>query len=594
MDNSLMESITEQNDEFYPTPHNLIDRMLSNINFNFIRTVLEPSAGKGDIVEYMLEKNYDGWEYERYIKNLKCIDCIELDPQLRAILKYNYGAGRINAANNVLASLPEYESEKTKEQKMLYDEAIKAKRFASSDIVHIVYDDFLKYDPYKEYDLIIMNPPFSNGCAHLLKALEIQKNGGSIVCILNAETIKNPYSDQRQNLVKLLDKYNAKIEYVQDAFRHAERRTDVEIALVYVYIPKVERKSDIYEHMRKAEHLDDGDFSDESTELDVTDYIKSAVAHFNVEVKAGIELIRQYRALKPYLKKSLNEKVDPYSGYILRLTDTYDRDYSDDVSINSYLEKTRLKYWSALLKNPKFIGKLTSTLQEEYRRKIDRLKAYDFNEFNINELSIQIMAEVKTGIENEINVMFDKLSVSHSWHGEDSTNKHYFNGWATNKAWKIGKKVILPCCGVYNEWNGRPEVYKAIDVLSDIERIFNFFDGKMTADVDLELTLKNNFAAGNTKNVKCKFFEATFYKKGTVHIVFSNTELLERFNIYAARNRNWLPPSYGKKKYKDMAEDERKVIDSFQGESEYEKVMQRPTYYLSNNVEQFMLMAPTG
>jgi len=36
----------------------------------------------------------------------------------------------------------------------------------------------------KEYSLIILNPPFSNGCKHLLKALEMQqRNGGAVVCL---------------------------------------------------------------------------------------------------------------------------------------------------------------------------------------------------------------------------------------------------------------------------------------------------------------------------------------------------------------------------------------------------------------------------
>lgn len=66
-----------------------------------------------------------------------------------------------------------------------------------------------------------------------------------------------------------------------------------------------------------------------------------------------------------------------------------------------------------------------------------------------------------------------------------------------------------------------------------------------------------------TKNIPCKFFDVTFYKKGTVHIVFKCPELIDRFNIYAAQQRGWLPPCYGKKKYKDMDEEEKAVIDSF-------------------------------
>jgi len=40
-----------ENKDFYPTPNKLIRKMLSYIDFKRIRTVLEPSAGKGDLVE---------------------------------------------------------------------------------------------------------------------------------------------------------------------------------------------------------------------------------------------------------------------------------------------------------------------------------------------------------------------------------------------------------------------------------------------------------------------------------------------------------------------------------------------------------------
>ena len=118
-----------------------------------------------------------------------------------------------------------------------------------------------------------------------------------------------------------------------------------------------------------------------------------------------------------------------------------------------------------------------------------------------------------------------------------------------------------------------------------IERILNFFDGNLTADVDLSSTIEQAFKQNITKNVKCKFFDATFYKKGTVHIVFTCPELIDRFNIYAAQQRGWLPPSYGKKQYADMDAEEKAVVDSFQGAAEYAKVMQNPGYYLAAPVK---------
>lgn len=40
-------------DEFYPTPESLLSKVFSGMDWNKIQTVLEPSAGKGDIVDYL-------------------------------------------------------------------------------------------------------------------------------------------------------------------------------------------------------------------------------------------------------------------------------------------------------------------------------------------------------------------------------------------------------------------------------------------------------------------------------------------------------------------------------------------------------------
>ena len=49
--------------DFYPTPDNLIDKMLDGVNLSMIHSVLEPSAGKGDIVEHLKRKETETNEY---------------------------------------------------------------------------------------------------------------------------------------------------------------------------------------------------------------------------------------------------------------------------------------------------------------------------------------------------------------------------------------------------------------------------------------------------------------------------------------------------------------------------------------------------
>lgn len=548
--------------DFYPTPKDLARKMLAGIDWRMISNVLEPSAGKGDLVEAIFEAWRDDIAERcgRYnvssTMNRHSLDCIEIDTNLRTILR-----DKINRIQN-----PEED------------------KYEKYNFIRLVYDDFLKFKPFKKYDLIVMNPPFSNGAAHLLKAISIvEDDGGSIVCLLNAETIRNPFNESCKALKKKLDEYGAEVQFISNAFSGAERKTNVEIALIRVCIPEQTRESDIYNHMRAAEEKN-GEYIDidsTTTELDVTDYIKSAVAHFNVEANCGIEMIRQYYALKPYISITFDDK--DVRGSLLSLSVCGREDGGTCKSdINGYMRALRLKYWGALLRNPKFIGKLTSKARDNYQREIDKLKDYDFNEFNIGILSADIMSNVKSSIEDEIIAMFDRLTAAHSWYGEENGNRHYFDGWATNKAWKIGKKVILPCYGVFSEWDGRPRAYEAHDVLADIEKVLNYFDGNMTADVDLELRIRNNFDEGITRNIHCKLFDVTFYKKGTVHITFTNPDLIERFNIFAAQNRGWLPPSYGKKRYNDMSEADKKVVDSFQGRERYEEVLRKSGYFLTS------------
>ena len=97
----------------------------------------------------------------------------------------------------------------------------------------ILADDFLTYKPMHSFDLILMNPPFSNGDEHLLHAWEIMQTG-DICCLLNAETIKNPYT-QKRKLLKQIVEQNGSVEYLGNCFRHADRKTAVDVAMVRLH-----------------------------------------------------------------------------------------------------------------------------------------------------------------------------------------------------------------------------------------------------------------------------------------------------------------------------------------------------------------------
>ncbi len=588
----------QQTSEFYPTPKELAEKMVEGLDFDVIKTVLEPSAGKGDLIAAIAQRSR---VQRRYDYTTPEVDAIEIDPQLRKILAYNFSEEKEREIRCKIDDLQdkekfwnyekrEYENHLSETEKILLLQLREQKERFLSESLNIVHDNFLTYEAFKQYDLIIMNPPFSNGEKHLLKAIEVQKYGGSIVCLLNAETLRNPYTPARQALLQKLEEYDADIQYIKNAFENAERTARVDVALIKLSIPTLQQESDIYNKFKAAQEYEEIT-PETSMDLEVTDYIQNAINRYKVEIKSGIELIRQYRAFIPYMSRSF-DKEDGSIGKdpILELKVHSSRDSYKTASINDYVRCVRLKYWRALLSNKKFVSRLTSKLQEEYYSKVSSFADYDFSEFNIKILVSEMNSRIKRGIEEEIEVMYDKLTAEHSWYPETKKNRHYYDGWATNKAHKIDKKVIIPTYGVFDSWDGRPRTYKVYECLSDIERILNFLDGNMTANVDLRTVIDRYIGQGITKKIPCKFFQATFYKKGTVHLVFTCPELIERFNIYVAKNKAWLPPCYGKKRYSDLTEEEKTVIDSFQGEKEYNKVLEKTDYYLAPVTSNSVLM----
>lgn len=110
--------------------------------------------------------------------------------------------------------------------------------------------------------------------------------------------------------------------------------------------------------------------------------------------------------------------------------------------------------------------------------------------------------------------------------------------------------------------------------------------GSTNADHYLDVILQKAEKEQQTKNINFKFFTVTFYKKGTCHITFKDEELLKKFNIYGSQKKGWLPPCYGKKSYEDMTEEEKGVIDEFEGKESYQEVWSHPDQYLLNFPEQ--------
>lgn len=444
MNAEMMISTEAARDGFYPTPPSIAGKMISGIDFRFISSVLEPSAGKGNLVSAFARAFHchrNGREID--------VDCCEIDPYLRQILKYEFSEEKKHEYWEQHRPLDRMGYDKmTPEQRAEKSRLEREARIIGNTHVHIVHDDFLTFRTHKPYSLILMNPPFADGDLHLLRAIEMQDNGGSIVCLLNAETLRNPYTASRQLLARKLESLEAKVEYINDAFSSdAERKARVDVAIIRIHIPNKTPESTIYSRMKAAVEQEEEIPDPEIEALVPGDYLEQAVRLYRVEVDATMELVKEYRALSPFMSSS----IDPEDGFgsepILKLIVDRDSSYSS-LDIGKYMRLVRLKYWTALFKNKKFTGKLTSALAERYRSEVEKMADYEFSLFNIKQVLFDMQAAMKTGVEDAIMDLFEKLTVEHSWFPECQQNIHYYNGWKTNKAHKIGKKCIIPTSGI--------------------------------------------------------------------------------------------------------------------------------------------------
>ena len=518
---------------FYPTPPSLTSRMLDGIRWDYISTVLEPSAGKGDIADAINQKwkIYRGRGWDRSEKPAD-IDCIEVDPNLRAILK---------------------------------DKGLR-----------VVHDDFMTYSTCKKYSLIVMNPPFDSGAKHILRAMQLLQDGGQLIALCNAETLQNPCTNERDLLLRKLTENNAEIEYIQDAFVNAERKTKVATAMIKYKQPESELSHLILDHLKPAHKYVDMP-EEEAQALTKSDFVEAILDRYNYEVETAIHLIQETEACQRVLNQPVVSKDTSYASSPFELN----MGHNTRASVNEAVKRIRKKYWAALFTSPQFMNQLTSNLRDMLNKRVEELADYEFSKFNILEIMQQMNASMNEGVEQTIMGLFDEWTRKYHW-DDHSTNRHYFDGWKTNDAFAVNKKVIIPMYA-YSQWSGTFELdYTCRDKLADIERVFNYLDGGRTPEIPLRDVLIKATEEHQTKKIETKYFFLTFHKKGTCHLEFRDMNILARFNIFAARGKNWLPPSFGKKKYKDMTEEEQKVAASFMGSADkYDKVVQYAHYFLA-------------
>ena len=516
------------NPDFYPTPKILAKRMLEKIK-GHPKRILEPSAGKGDLVDAILD-HFDGYRMGRAE-----VFCIEADPVLQATLRGSR---------------------------------------------HTVIDsDFLEFAGPDKFDALVMNPPFSEGDKHLLKAIDIMYRG-EIVCLINAETLRNPHTNTRKLLARRLEELEAEIEFIEGAFQDAERSTGVDVALVYI---RIENSVD-NDLFAGADDIDEGctESVSDNHELATGKGIAEIVAEYSQVVQLGTETIVSFYRNYPKTHKYLT--LNDVGGKLSSRRDGKDRTTLMQNAVNRLVADVRVDFWRKVLDLREVRSRMTSKKMSEFEHALSQHSQLDFTEKNIRCFVLNLIGGYEQTLTEAVIEIFDKLSDRHSYRGGDNEkNIHYFNGWKTNKSFKVGKRVVVPFPGghgssaFYDHDFGKWKLgWEAARELRDIDTVMNYFDG-MNGYISLKQAIEDTFARGESSGYST-YFKFTCHKKGTVHLTFLDDDILRRFNVVACRGKGWLPEDYGKKSYTDMDAEEKAVVEAFEGQAVYQSRLGLPEF----------------
>lgn len=476
--------------EFFPTPSALAWKIcqpyLAAIEAGTIKSVCDPSAGKGDLLRPFVGKH-------------ATLYAIERAPELRAILA---------AAND-------------KEEHWRRDKP--------KPHFKVIGDDVFEYSGRHRFDLIVMNPPFSNGDDHLRRAIELLAPSGHLACILNAETVRRPNRLQAV-VVDALKAMGATFEYVSDAFKQAERKTAVEV--VIIRLQRAARDVTAFDFTgakieKTRSYIDDLSPSDIEGQIAKQDTIGNMALCFDNAALALEELSNCWKRAEFYLN-GLGiplEKVAPIET----------RSPCHPSNVNSMIDAVTEEAWVKVIDRCKLSHLFTQRMQTDFGTFMQAQGSLDFNPTNIRALLRTLMASRSQISEQCILDVFDKMC------SYDKANKIHHEGWKTNSAHKVNKKVILPCFISFS-WGFNLRYGSERGELGDIDKALCHVTGKPYESIaTVAQTLDDAFRKRDGETTaESEFFRLRWFKKGTLHLVFRDPKTWELFNLAAAKGRGWL------------------------------------------------------
>lgn len=460
------------NRDFYPTPEDLLHQILSGVSLSG-QVILEPSAGSGNIVDYCHQFGAK--------KILAC----EIDERLRKILN-----GKCKLISNDFMTV------------------------TSDQISHI--------------DMIIMNPPFSKDVQHISHAFKIAPAGCTIIAQCNAETLKNRYSSYREELKSIIDQYGS-YYFIKDAYKQAERTTDVEIAIITIIKPGI-----------SSEDQYSGFFMDDETEQQ-----ENGIISYNL-VRDTVN--RYVETMKLFDKQlEIAVKINSMSGSFLKSKIGFRCTIDEqEITRNEFRKDLQKSSWQFIFNKMGMEKYMTKSLKEDMNRFVEKQETVPFSMRNVYKM-IEIVVGTHGGrMEKALLEVFDNLTQHYH------ENRYHVEGWKTNSHYLIGQKFIIPYMINTNWGGGMGLVYQSghswSERMDDFQKAICHITGTNFADIGSlwDFFNKDRKEKHHDFNTWYKWGHFTFkgFKKGTAHFKFNDLKVWEKFNREIARIKGYPLPEH--------------------------------------------------
>ncbi len=506
------------NPDLYPTGEDTFNQMAEGLTIEG-KVIYDPSAGTGNIVRFCQERG------------ARQVIASEINEQLCKILQTN---------------------------------------------CTLIGTDFLKVtsDQISHIDAIVMNPPFSQGAAHIVHAYNIAPAGCKIRALCNLETLKNAYSKSREELKAIVEAYGS-FQDIGDCFSQAERKTDVHVALIQLEKPGTNYNQEF-----------EGFFTDE----DPAEQQANGLISYNVIREIVNRYVESVKIFDQQLETAV--KLSEMTG------EFYGGSFGMQVTRNKLpLERNEFKKgmqkagWNYIFSKLNLTKHTTRGLKEDINKFVETQENVPFTMRNIYKMLEIVYATTGQRMDKAIVEVFDKVTKYHD------DNRYGLAGWKTNSHYLLTKRFIMPNLAQVG-YDGKIDAnYSSqnFEMVEDLIKALCYVEGKNYDDyssiqdaLDFHYFLKDAqgnaiLEAYNSRPIQTRdpeqisreqakhpgsvivdlkkewgkwfdtdFFRLRCYKKGTMHFEFKDEKIWANFNQRVAKIKGYpLPEKKEQTKYQE-------------------------------------------